>query len=107
MSFIWGLASKLGFVQITSDKYVRLNFENLFVEFLSLLCNPRNGCVEPFNQDVNIELSMRLRNDPYQIFRHSRTAAGLYARQKWLGEAESSQWNTFLAIHALKNKGLL
>ena len=41
---------------------------------------------------------MKLRNDPYQIFRHSRTPAGLYARQKW---------NTFLAIHALKNKGLL
>jgi hypothetical protein len=50
---------------------------------------------------------MRLSNDPYQIFRYSRTPAGLYARQKWLGEAESSQWNTFLAVYALKNKGLL
>ena len=37
---------------------------------------------------------MRLRNDPYQIFRYSRTPAGLYARQKWLAEAESSQWKT-------------
>jgi hypothetical protein len=35
---------------------------------------------------------MKLRNDPYQIFRFSRTPAGLYARQKWLGEAERSQW---------------
>jgi hypothetical protein len=37
---------------------------------------------------------MKLRNDPYQIFRFSRTPAGLYARQKWLGEAERSQWKT-------------
>jgi hypothetical protein len=37
---------------------------------------------------------MKLRNDPYQVFRFSRTPAGLYARQKWLGEAESSQWKT-------------
>ena len=37
---------------------------------------------------------MKLRNDPYQIFRYSRTPAGLYARQKWLGEAERSQWKT-------------
>ena len=90
---------------------------------------------------------MKLRHDPYQVFRFSKTPAGLYARQKWLGEAEKSQtlnalahldlpqadhqiktafnrlvenqnidgswgrsepeWNTFLAIHALRNKGLL
>ena len=37
---------------------------------------------------------MKLRNDPYQVFRFSRTPAGLYARQKWLGEADSSQWKT-------------
>ena len=35
---------------------------------------------------------MKLRNDPYQVFRYSKTPAGLYARQKWLGEAERSQW---------------
>ena len=35
---------------------------------------------------------MKLRNDPYQVFRYSKTPAGLYARQKWLGEAEKSQW---------------
>jgi hypothetical protein len=95
---------------------------------------------------------MKLRYDPYQVFRCSKTPAGLYARQKWLGEAQSLQWetdfqqlvtahldfplaesqlerafkriyenqnldgtwsrsepewNTFLTIHALKNKGLL
>ncbi len=37
---------------------------------------------------------MKLRQDPYQIFRFSKTPAGLYARQKWLGEAEKSQWNS-------------
>ena len=35
---------------------------------------------------------MNLRYDPYQVFRASKTPAGLYARQKWLGEAESAQW---------------
>ena len=34
-----------------------------------------------------------LRYDPYQVFRFSKTPAGLYARQKWLEEAETSQWN--------------
>ena len=37
---------------------------------------------------------MKIRNDPYQVFRFSKTPAGLYARQKWLGEAERSQWKT-------------
>ena len=35
---------------------------------------------------------MKLRNDPYLVFRYSKTPAGLYARQKWLGETERSQW---------------
>jgi hypothetical protein len=35
---------------------------------------------------------MKLRYDPYQVFRFSKTPAGLYARQKWLGEAETPQW---------------
>jgi len=35
---------------------------------------------------------MKLRYDPYQVFRFSTTPAGLYARQKWLGEAETPQW---------------
>lgn len=29
---------------------------------------------------------MKLRWDPYQVFRHSRTPAGLYARKKWVVE---------------------
>ena len=35
---------------------------------------------------------MKLHFDPYQIFRSSNTPTGLYARQKWLGESESTQW---------------
>jgi len=42
------------------------------------------------NQKINAP--MILRYDPYQVFRSSKTPAGLYARQKWLGEAESQQW---------------
>jgi hypothetical protein len=33
-----------------------------------------------------------LRHNPYQVFRHSKTPAGLYARQKWLGETDTVQW---------------
>jgi hypothetical protein len=28
----------------------------------------------------------------YRVFRNSETSAGLYARQKWLGEAKTDQW---------------
>ena len=35
---------------------------------------------------------MKLRYDPYQIFRGSKTPAGLYARQKWLEEADTPEW---------------
>lgn len=35
---------------------------------------------------------MKLRYDPYQVFRSSKTPAGLYARQKWLGEADTRNW---------------
>ena len=35
---------------------------------------------------------MKLAYTPFQIFRRSRTPAGLYARQKWLEEADSKQW---------------
>ena len=38
--------------------------------------------------------AMKLHYDPFQIFRGSRTPAGLYARQKWLGEAETAAWQT-------------
>ena len=35
---------------------------------------------------------MKLRYDPYQVFRFSKTPVGLYARQKWLGAAGTPQW---------------
>ena len=37
---------------------------------------------------------MNLRYTPYQIFAASKTPVGLYARQKWLGQAGSRQWKT-------------
>jgi hypothetical protein len=37
---------------------------------------------------------MKLRYDPYPVFRLSKTPAGLYARQKWLGEAGTSRWQS-------------
>ena len=30
--------------------------------------------------------------DPYQVFRASKTPAGLYSRQKWLGENDDPRW---------------
>lgn len=35
---------------------------------------------------------MLLRFDPYQVFRSSKTPAGLYARQKWLDEKSTLSW---------------
>jgi hypothetical protein len=35
---------------------------------------------------------MKLHYDPYQVFRFSKTPAGLYARQTWLGEVATDQW---------------
>jgi hypothetical protein len=35
---------------------------------------------------------MVLRFDPYQIFKSSKTPAGLYARQKWLDEKSTPSW---------------
>lgn len=35
---------------------------------------------------------MNLRHNPYQIFTNSKTPAGLYARQKWLNQADTQQW---------------
>lgn len=37
---------------------------------------------------------MKLHYDPFQIFYGSKTPAGLYARQKWLAEGESSSWQS-------------
>jgi hypothetical protein len=36
--------------------------------------------------------TMKLSFDPHQIFKSSKTPAGLYARQKWLGESDNRQW---------------
>ena len=51
---------------------------------------------------------MKIRYDPYQIFRCSKTPVGLYARQRWLDEVETPQWkadfdetNTSLLAHQL------
>ncbi|MDJ0913168.1 MAG: hypothetical protein QNI95_06345 [Desulfobacterales bacterium] len=35
---------------------------------------------------------MNLRYDPLNIFKASKTAAGLYARQKWMGEINQKKW---------------
>jgi len=35
---------------------------------------------------------MQVRFDPFKCFKGSRTPSGLYARQKWLGEAETPEW---------------
>jgi hypothetical protein len=46
---------------------------------------------------------MQVRFDPFQCFKGSSTPAGLYARQKWLGEAKTPEWkNDFqLQVEAL------
>lgn len=35
---------------------------------------------------------VKLHHNPLLVFRASKTPAGLYARQKWLGESETSKW---------------
>ncbi|MFC1814868.1 hypothetical protein ACFL0M_02775 [Thermodesulfobacteriota bacterium] len=42
--------------------------------------------------NTQIAVLMKLRYDPFQVFRFNKTPAGLYARQKWLGEAKTPQW---------------
>src|SRR5512145_2112649 len=46
---------------------------------------------------------MRLRYNPLQIFKGSKTPAGLYARQKWLDESCTTQWQDDFheTLHAL------
>jgi hypothetical protein len=42
---------------------------------------------------------MKPRINPLQVFKNRKTPAGLYARQKWLGESVTSQWkNDFREI---------
>ena len=45
-----------------------------------------------FLNHTKMVMPMKLRYDPYQVFRSSKTPAGLYARQKWLGEADMQNW---------------
>ena len=33
-----------------------------------------------------------MKTDPYQVFRHSDSPVGIYARQKWLGEGNEAAW---------------
>jgi hypothetical protein len=35
---------------------------------------------------------VKLSHSPFQIFQASKTPAGLYARQKWLGDSDTSEW---------------
>ncbi|MEE9912038.1 MAG: hypothetical protein K4571_09980 [Deltaproteobacteria bacterium] len=46
---------------------------------------------------------LRVRHNPFQIFKGSKTPAGLYARQKWLNESGMAQWQDDFhqALHAL------
>ncbi len=37
---------------------------------------------------------MKLRYDPFQIFKSAKTPASIYARQKWLGQHNKDQWQT-------------
>jgi hypothetical protein len=51
---------------------------------------------------------MKLQYDPYGIFQNSRSPAGLYARQKWLGEAENPTWkNDFERVKRSLTTGLV
>jgi hypothetical protein len=48
---------------------------------------------------------MTLRYDPLQVFKASTTPAGLYARQKWLNEQQTPQWqHAFESTVALLTK---
>jgi hypothetical protein len=60
----------------------------------------------------------KIKHNPYEIFKRSATPPGLYARQKLIRIVSSQnhdgtwgstdkEWQTFLVIHALRNKGIL
>lgn len=44
--------------------------------------------------DIVMELRISLPFDPYACFAASTSPAGLYARQKWLGQEEDDRWQT-------------
>lgn len=49
---------------------------------------------------------LELRFNPFSIFTASRSPAGLYARQRWLGEADTALWkrDSHETIHSLQDK---
>jgi len=53
-------------------------------------------------------LTIMLRFDPFQIFHSSSTPAGLYARQHWLSEGQTTQWRQdFDRMVVILSKGQL
>jgi hypothetical protein len=51
---------------------------------------------------------MKLRFNPLQVFKTSKTPAGLYARQKWMGESNTGRWEKDFKATVdilLKNQG--
>jgi hypothetical protein len=45
-----------------------------------------------YNEKEVTVITMPLKHDPLNVFVSSRTPAGLYARQKWLGQGETDSW---------------
>jgi hypothetical protein len=72
--------------------FIKCGFKQLiFVEFLQVLCNSYSNWL--LNGRLNKKTGlMKLRYDPYQVFRLSKTPAGLYARRRWLGEEQMPAW---------------
>ena len=66
----------------------------MHIDFSISLCNPIASICNAQSANRRITTVMKLRYNPYQIFRRSKSPAGLYARQKWLGESETSRWKT-------------
>ena len=50
------------------------------------------NCLSIDLESIKIGAEMQLRYDPYGIFQNSKSPAGLYARQNWLGEFEDPTW---------------
>jgi hypothetical protein len=49
------------------------------------------GRGQEMEQEADIKC-VKLRHNPLQIFKASKTSAGLYARKKWLDESDTSVW---------------
>jgi hypothetical protein len=66
------------------------NFHCTFVSFVQSIAK----LILEYVPTKKLAILMKLRYDSYQIFRFSKTPVGLYARQKWLGESETTQWKS-------------